>query len=280
MIDVTAASKLSYTVNLSILFSELPLLERPAAAAAAGFTAAELWWPFGENHTPSDAEQDALRKAFTDAGVQLTGLNFLDDLTKGARGTLSVPAESERFRENIPVTVALAESLGTRALNALYGNRVEGVSAAEQDELALENLTLAARAAHSIGAVLLIETLNKAESPDYALVTAEAAIAVVDKVNEATGLGNAKFLCDLYHLARNGEDLAAVIAAHADKIGHVQIADTPARNEPGTGELDFEDLFARLVAAGYTGRIGLEYRPANGVSADSFEWLPREYRAG
>ncbi|MBB4945681.1 hydroxypyruvate isomerase [Kitasatospora gansuensis] len=277
---MTAASKLSYTVNLSILFSELPLLERPAAAAAAGFTAAELWWPFGENHTPSDAEQDALRKAFTDAGVQLTGLNFLDDLTKGARGTLSVPAESERFRENIPVTVALAESLGTRALNALYGNRVEGVSAAEQDELALENLTLAARAAHSIGAVLLIETLNKAESPDYALVTAEAAIAVVDKVNEATGLGNAKFLCDLYHLARNGEDLAAVIAAHADKIGHVQIADTPARNEPGTGELDFEDLFARLVAAGYTGRIGLEYRPANGVSADSFEWLPREYRAG
>ncbi|WP_457027997.1 TIM barrel protein [Kitasatospora sp. P5_F3] len=280
MIDVTAASKLSYTVNLSILFSELPLLERPAAAAAAGFTAAELWWPFGENHTPSDAEQDALRKAFTDAGVQLTGLNFLDDLTKGARGTVSVPAESERFRENIPVAVALAESLGTRALNALYGNRVEGVSAAEQDELALENLTLAAQAAHSIGAVLLIETLNKAESPDYALVTAEAAIAVVDKVNVATGLGNAKFLCDLYHLARNGEDLAAVIATHADKIGHVQIADTPARNEPGTGELDFEDLFARLTAAGYTGRIGLEYRPANGVSADSFEWLPREYRAG
>ncbi|KQV04647.1 MULTISPECIES: TIM barrel protein [unclassified Kitasatospora] len=280
MIDVTAASKLSYTVNLSILFSELPLLERPAAAAAAGFTAAELWWPFGENHTPSDAEQDALRKAFTDAGVQLTGLNFLDDLTKGARGTVSVPAESERFRENIPVAVALAESLGTRALNALYGNRVEGVSAAEQDELALENLTLAAQAAHSIGAVLLIETLNKAESPDYALVTAEAAIAVVDKVNAATGLGNAKFLCDLYHLARNGEDLAAVIATHADKIGHVQIADTPARNEPGTGELDFEDLFARLLAAGYTGRIGLEYRPANGVSADSFEWLPREYRAG
>ncbi|BFV56068.1 TIM barrel protein [Kitasatospora sp. CMC57] len=280
MTDVTAASKLSYTVNLSILFGELPLLERPAAAAAAGFTAAELWWPFGENHTPSDAEQEALRKAFTDAGVQLTGLNFLDDLSRGARGTLSVPAESERFRENIPVTVALAESLGTRALNALYGNRVEGVSAAEQDELALENLTLAARAAHSIGAVLLVETLNKAESPDYALVTAEAAIAVVDKVNAATGLGNAKFLCDLYHLARNGEDLAAVIATHADKIGHVQIADTPARNEPGTGELDFEDLFARLLAAGYTGRIGLEYRPASGVSADSFEWLPREYRAG
>ncbi|MEV4611195.1 TIM barrel protein [Kitasatospora sp. NPDC049258] len=279
MNDVTAAAKHSYTVNLSILFGELPLLERPAAAAAAGFTAAELWWPFGAEHSPAQAELDGLRKAFTDAGVQLTGLNFLDDLTKGARGTVSVPAEQERFRANVPVTVALAESLGTKALNALYGNRVEGATAAEQDELALEHLVLAARAAHSIGAILLVEALNRPESPDYPLVSAAAAVEVVDKVNAATGLGNAKFLCDLYHLARNGEDLAAVIDRYADRIGHVQIADTPARNEPGTGELDFEDLFARLTAAGYTGRIGLEYRPANGVSADSFEWLPRELRA-
>ncbi|GAA4872012.1 TIM barrel protein [Kitasatospora terrestris] len=279
MTDVTAAAKHSFTINLSILFTELPLLERPAAAAAAGFTAAELWWPFGEDHTPSQAELDELRKAFTDAGVQLTGINFVDDLTKGARGTVSLPAERERFRENIPVTVGLAESLGTKAVNALYGNRVAGVDPAVQDELALENLALAARAAHAVGAVLLVEALNGAESPDYPLVSAEAAVAVVDKVNAATGLGNAKFLCDLYHLARNGEDLAAVIDAYADRFGHVQIADVPARNEPGTGGLDFEDLFARLSAAGYTGRIGLEYKPSNGVSADSFGWLPRELRA-
>ncbi|MFJ1702747.1 TIM barrel protein [Kitasatospora sp. NPDC088346] len=279
MNDVTAAAKHSYTVNLSILFSELPLLERPAAAAAAGFTAAELWWPFGTEHTPAAAELDALRKAFGDAGVRLTGLNFLDDLAKGARGTVSVPAEKERFRANVPVAAALAESLGATALNALYGNRVEGVTAAEQDDLALENLVLAARAADSIGAVLLIEALNRPESPDYPLVSAAAAVEVVDRVNAATGLGNARFLCDLYHLARNGEDLAAVIDTHADRFGHVQIADTPGRNEPGTGDLDFEDLFARLTAAGYTGRIGLEYRPANGVSADGFGWLPRELRA-
>ncbi|MER5639505.1 TIM barrel protein [Kitasatospora sp. NPDC002227] len=279
MTHVSAASQHSYTVNLSILFSELPLLERPAAAAAAGFTAAELWWPFGENHTPSQAELDELRKAFTDAGVQLTGLNFLDDLSRGQRGTVSVPAERERFRENIAVTVSLAESLGTKALNALYGNRVAGVDPAEQDELALEHLTLAAQAAHSIGAILLVEALNKPESPDYPLVSAAAAVEVVDRVNAATGLGNAKFLCDLYHLSMNGEDLAAVIDTYADRFGHVQIADNPGRNEPGTGSLDFEDLFARLTAAGYQGRIGLEYRPANGVSADSFEWLPRELRA-
>ncbi|MBV6697851.1 TIM barrel protein [Kitasatospora aureofaciens] len=279
MIDVTAASQHSFTVNLSILFSELPLLERPAAAAAAGFTAGELWWPFGEEHSPSEAELDALRKAFTDAGVQLTGLNFLDDLSKGARGTVSVPSEKDRFRANVPVAAELAASLGTKALNALYGNRIEGVDPAEQDELALENLVLAAKAAHGIGAILLIEALNVVESPDYPLVSAGAAVEIVDKVNAATGLGNAKFLCDLYHLAKNGEDLAAVIDTCADRFGHVQIADNPGRNEPGTGELDFEDLFARLTAAGYTGPIGLEYRPSTGVSADSFGWLPREHRA-
>ncbi|MBD0695273.1 TIM barrel protein [Streptomyces sp. CBMA123] len=285
--DVTAAAKHGFTVNLSILFGELPLLERPAAAAAAGFTAAELWWPFGAEHSPSRAELDALRKAFSDAGVRLTGLNLLDDLSLGARGTVSVPSERDRFRANLPVAAELAASLGATALNALYGNRVEGVEPAEQDALALENLVLAARAAHEIGAVLLIEALNKAESPDYPLVSAAAAVEVVDKVNAATGLGNARFLCDLYHLAKNGEDLAAVIDTHADKIGHVQIADTPGRNEPGTGELDFEDLFARLSAAGHRpvggsaagGLIGLEYRPSTGVSADSFDWLPRELRA-
>ncbi|MCG6496042.1 TIM barrel protein [Kitasatospora sp. A2-31] len=279
MIDVTAAAQHRYTVNLSILFSELPLLERPAAAAAAGFTAAELWWPFGESATPAQAELDALRKAFTDAGVRLTGLNFLDDLSLGVRGTVSVPAAKDRFRANVPVAAGLAASLGTKALNALYGNRVEGVDPAEQDALALENLVLAARAAHEIGAILLVEALNRPESPDYPLVSAAAAVEVVDKVNAATGLGNAKFLCDLYHLAMNGEDLAAVIDTYADRFGHVQIADKPGRNEPGTGGLDFEDLFARLTAAGYTGRIGLEYRPSTGVSADSFEWLPRELRS-
>ncbi|MFD8708240.1 TIM barrel protein [Kitasatospora sp. NPDC059648] len=277
--DVTAAAKHGFTVNLSILFGELPLLERPAAAAAAGFTAAELWWPFGTEHNPGRAELDALRKAFGDAGVRLTGLNFLDDLSQGARGTVSVPSERDRFRANVPVAAELAASLGATALNALYGNRIEGVDPAEQDALALENLVLAAEAAHGTGAILLIEALNKAESPDYPLVSAAAAVEVVDKVNAATGLGNAKFLCDLYHLARNGEDLAAVIDTKADRIGHVQIADNPGRNEPGTGELDFEDLFARLSAAGYTGSVGLEYRPSTGVSADSFGWLPRELRA-
>lgn len=269
-----------FNVNLSILFTELPLLERPAAAAAAGFGAVELWWPWVDSPTPGRSELDALRKAIEDAGVRLTGLNFYAGRLPGPdRGALSVPGEeSERFRANVDVAAGFAESLGCTALNALYGNRVDGVDPAEQDALALENLALAARAAHRIGAVLLVEALNAPESPRYPLVSAPAAVGVVDEVNAATGLDNARFLMDLYHLAMNGEDLPAVIDRYAKRTGHVQIADSPGRGAPGTGSLPLEDLLDRLRKAGYDGRVGLEYKPGDRPSAQAFDWLPREAR--
>ncbi|GAA3293782.1 hypothetical protein GCM10020295_16580 [Streptomyces cinereospinus] len=183
--------------------------------------------------------------------------------------------ESERFRANVGVAAGFARSLGCTALNAVYGNRVEGVDPAEQDALALENLVLAARAADRIGAVLLIEALNRTESPLYPLVSAPAAVGIADRVNEATGLGNARFLMDLYHLSMNGEDLPAVIERYAPKTGHVQIADNPGRGAPGTGSLPLEDLLDQLKKAGYDGRVGLEYKPGDRPSAEAFDWLPR-----
>jgi hydroxypyruvate isomerase len=271
------ATEQRFNVNLSILFTELPLLERPAAAAAAGFTAVELWWPWIDTPTPEQSELDALRKAIEDAGVQLTGLNFYAGRLPGPdRGALSLPgAESERFRANVDVAAGFAHSLGATALNALYGNRVDGVDPAEQDALALQNLVLAARAADRIGAILLIEALNRPESPRYPLVSAPAAVGVVDKVNRATGLDNARFLMDLYHLSMNGEDLPAVIEEFTPKTGHVQIADNPGRGAPGTGSLPLADLLGRLRKAGYDGWVGLEYKPGDRPSAEAFDWLPR-----
>ncbi|MFJ6320169.1 TIM barrel protein [Streptomyces californicus] len=270
-----------FDVNLSILFTELPLLERPAAAAAAGFTAVELWWPWIETPTPPQAELDALKKALDDAGTHLVGLNFYAGQLPGPdRGALSVPGEeSDRFRANIEVAADFAASVGCTALNALYGNRVEGADPQVQDALALENLVLAARAADRVGAILLVEALNKPESPLYPLVSAPAAIEVVDRVNAATGLGNAKFLLDLYHLSMNGEDLSQVIKAYAAKTGHVQIADNPGRGAPGTGSLPLERLLDELKDAGYTGRVGLEYKPGDRPSAEAFDWLPETTRA-
>ncbi|ARH94663.1 TIM barrel protein [Streptomyces sp. MOE7] len=270
-----------FNVNLSILFTELPLLERPAAARAAGFTAVELWWPWVDAPVPEQAELAALRDALNDAGTRLVGLNFYAGQLPGPdRGALSVPgAESERFRANVPVAVEFARSLGCTSFNALYGNRVEGVSPEEQDRLALENLTFAARAVAQVGGTLLIEALNAPESPACPIVSAPKAIEVVDAVNAATGLGNVKFLMDLYHLSMNGEDLEEVIDRYTDKTAHVQIADNPGRGAPGTGELDFDALLDRLKKAGYDGWIGLEYKPGDTPSASSFAWLPAPLRA-
>src|SRR5919112_6230888 len=140
-----------YAVNLSILFTELPLLARPAAARDAGFTAVEFWWPFTAA-VPADREVDEFVTAVEDAGVSLIGLNFFaGDMPGGDRGLVSWPARSAEFRDNIDVTVGVGERLGCRAFNALYGNRTDDASPEEQDALAVENLALAGRAVARIG---------------------------------------------------------------------------------------------------------------------------------
>ena len=136
-----------FEVNLSILFTELPLLERPAAAKQAGFDAVEFWWPWPVA-VPSDAEVDAFVGAVTDAGVQLVGLNFFaGDMPGGDRGLVSWPARSTEFRDNIDVTIGIGERLGCRAFNALYGNRVDDARPTSRTRSPAENLALAARAA-------------------------------------------------------------------------------------------------------------------------------------
>jgi hydroxypyruvate isomerase len=231
--------------------------------------------------TPEQRELEALKKAIEGAGVELVGLNFYAGQLPGPdRGALSVPGEeSARFRANVPVAVEFAASLGCTAFNALYGNRIEGVAAGEQDALALENLAFAARAVAEIDGTLLIEALNQPESPRCPIVSAPKAIEVVDAVNAATGLDNTRFLMDLYHLSMNGEDLASVIDRYAAKTAHVQIADNPGRGAPGTGALPLAGLLGRLRKAGYDGWVGLEYKPGERPSAEAFDWLPAGDRA-
>src|SRR5579863_7981673 len=151
---------LPYLANCSLLFTEEPLLRRPTAAKAAGFSAVEFWWPFA-TPVPSDREVDAFIAAVSDAGVTLAGLNFFaGDLAGPDCGVLSIPDRSSQFRDNIDVTAGIGERLGVRGFNALYGNRVDGVDAAAQDELATENITLAAKAVAGIGATVLIEPVS------------------------------------------------------------------------------------------------------------------------
>ncbi|BDH56421.1 hydroxypyruvate isomerase family protein [Tsukamurella sp. PLM1] len=264
----------NYTVNCSILLTDVPLLDRPQKVADAGFGAVEFWWPF-DTAVPADKDVDAFVRAVADAGVQLSGLNFFaGNMPAGERGILSDPARVTEFRDNIDVTVGIGERLGTPAFNALYGNRSDGASPAEQDETASANLAAAGTAAARIGAAVLIEPVSGA--PLYPLKTANDAVAVIDRVRAEHGVDSLRLLADLYHLQVNGDDVAAAIDAHAGVIGHVQIADDPGRGEPGTGTLDIDGHLAHLAAVGYRGYVGLEYKQSQ---PDPFAWLPESARS-
>lgn len=264
-----------YDANLSMLFTELPLLRRPAAAAEAGFGAVEMWWPF-DRAVPGEAEVDALARAVEDAGVRLVTLNFFGgDLAAGERGVASAPDRVPEFRENLEVAVTFGHRLGCRMFNALYGNRIERVASEEQDELATENLVAAARAVARIDGLVLVEPLSGI--PSYPLRTAADVIAVLDRVERSGGVTNMRMLLDLYHLAANGDNLAAAIDSHADRVGHVQIADHPGRHEPGTGELDLRGAMTLLESTGYDGFVGLEYLPLTDTLS-GLGWLPADRR--
>ncbi|AXB41691.1 hydroxypyruvate isomerase family protein [Amycolatopsis albispora] len=256
---------LGYTVNCSILLTDLPLLERPAAARAAGFDAVEFWWPFAEA-VPADAEVEGFVTAIEDAGVRLTGLNLAaGDMPAGDRGLISWPGREKELRDNLDVVVEIGKRLGCLIFNALYGNRIEGVAPERQDELAAENLAHAANAVGTIGGRIVVEPVSGIDA--YPLKTAADALGVIDRA----AAGNVSLLADFYHLAVNGDDVPSVISAHAERIGHVQIADAPGRGAPGTGELPLDDWLTALEAAGYSGLVGLEYKAAE----DPFAWLRR-----
>jgi hydroxypyruvate isomerase len=259
-----------FEVNCSILFTELPLAERPRAARDAGFGGIECWWPW-EAMTPPDDEADAFVRAVADAGVELVSLNFhTGDMAAGERGILSHPARTADFRENVAAAVEIALRTGCRRLNAPYGLRVPGVDAAEQDAAAVENLSFAAEAAAKADAVVLVEAINSVDIPGFPLDTSAKAAAVVARVDAP----NVGLLADLYHLAKMGENVADMLSRHRGAIRHVQVADPPGRGAPGTGTLDFEPAFRQLAQQGYDGWVGLEYRPADPAdSASSFGWL-------
>jgi hydroxypyruvate isomerase len=259
-----------FSVNCSIIFTELALLDRPRAAAAAGFSAVEFWWPFAVAQ-PESREVDQFVRALDEAGVFLSGLNFFaGDMSTGERGILSTPARGREFADSAAVVQHLAEVTGCRVFNALYGNRLDGASPEEQDAVALERLASLASFTDKTGSVVVLEPLSAVAT--YPLVTAAQAVNVIDELRASGATTKLQLLADLYHLAVNGDDVSNVIANFAPYVGHVQIADNPGRNEPGSGELPIAVWLQELATSGYDGLIGLEYKPLTS-SPESFGWL-------
>jgi hydroxypyruvate isomerase len=253
-------SRLHAQANISILYQELPFLERASAAAKDGFLGIESWWPFDEA-VPADAEVEEFIESIEEAGVSLRALNFFaGNMKAGDRGILSVPSRLNEFLDNVGVATEIGRRLGVQKFNALYGNRQLSIAASEQDDAALNALHRAAVTVSAINASVLLEPVSGVET--YPLKSAGQARAVIDKV----GLPNVEMLADLYHLFVNGDDVPTAIRNHIDVIGHVQIADAPGRHEPGTGSVRIVDLLNLLISLGYDGGVGLEYVPAGSTS--------------
>lgn len=254
-----------FAANVSLLFSEVPLLERFAAARAAGFEAVECWWPFAAPD-PDTAEVDTFLRALESAGVRLVGLNlFAGDMPGGERGILSHPDRADELARNLPVVRAIAAATGCDRVNALYGHRLPDVPADVQDAAAERALRRAADTLGEVGVTVLVEPLTRGENGTYPLATLDDAAAVARRAGSGVGV-----LFDAYHLHNNGADVVADIARVGAAVGHVQVADAPGRGEPGSGTIDYPAFFRALDASGYAGWVGCEYRP---TGPDHLTWL-------
>ncbi len=259
-----------FCANVSILFKEAPFLERFERAKEAGFSAVEFWWPSGEDLGEVEA-------AIKDAGLEVTLFNFdAGDMPGGDRGLLSDPDRQAQFRENVPVALELAQRLGCSKLNALVGQEIPGMSREEQLDLARENVAWAAGLAAEYGAEVLVEAVNTFENGPYLLYTTDAAAKFVGGVGKA----NVKLQYDFYHMQRMEGNLSVTLREHIGETGHVQVADSPGRGEPGTGEINYPYVFGVLEELDYDGYVGLEYNPTTERTEDSFAWIPEDLRGG
>lgn len=246
-----------FAANLTMLFGELPFLERFQAARRAGFEAVEFLSPY--EHAPEE-----VARAARDAGVEVALFNMpMGDWARGDRGTACLPSRRTEFREGVAQAVAYARALGTPRLHAMAGVPPPGADAAELRRTYLENLRFAGQALAAHGMTLLVEGLNPRDVPGYYLVTSRQAFELMDEA----AVPNLAYQYDVYHMQIVEGDLAPTLEKRLVRIGHVQIADTPGRHEPGTGEINYRFLLRHLDRIGYRGLVGCEYRPLAGTEA-------------
>ena len=243
--------------NLTMLFNEVPFLDRFERAAQAGFQAVEFLFPYAW-----PAEE--IRQRLDANGLQLVLHNLpAGDWDAGERGIACHPDRVEEFRAGVGRAVAYAQALGVGQLNCLAGKAPAGVPDAVLHSTFVANLRYAAGELAAAGLKLLVEPINTFDIPGFYLNRTEQAIALLDEV----GAANAFVQYDLYHAQRMEGELTATLRKHLARIAHIQLADNPGRNEPGTGEINYAFLFAELDRIGYSGWIGCEYKPATTTEA-------------
>jgi hydroxypyruvate isomerase len=259
---VIAGTQLPVAANLHFLFTELPFLERFAAAARAGFRAVEF--PDAYDHLPAQ-----LAGLLATHGLTCALVNFpMGDRQKGELGFACHPDRRDEFAASVPLAIATARALGCHQLNCMAGYAPPGADPAQLRATLVENLRLATGAAGAAGLKVLLEPLNIHDRPGLFVTGSVQAMAIIDEV----GADNLQLQFDCYHLHRMGEKLLPALAVLLPRVGHVQVADVPGRHQPGSGEIPYREIFALLEKRGYRGFIGAEYHPS-GRTEDSLGWL-------
>ena len=256
-----------FAANLSMLFTEHPFLDRFERAARAGFGAVEFLFPYA--HTPGEV---AARLKGNRLQCVLHNLPA-GDWDAGERGIACLPDRIDEFRDGVAKAIEYATALGAPQLNCLAGKAPLGADEKMLRQTFVANLKFAAAELKKANLKLLIEPINTYDIPGFFLSRTAQAIAIMDEV----GSDNLFLQYDVYHAQRSEGELAATMTKHLARIAHVQIADNPGRNEPGSGEINYPFLFAHLARIGYRGFVGCEYKPANGTEA-GLGWLEQARR--
>lgn len=243
--------------NLTMLYNEHAFLDRSAAAAADGFEAVEFMFPY-------DVPARAIAEQLERHGLTLVLHNLpAGDWAAGERGIAVLPGRQREFQDGVARAKDYATSLGCGMVNCLVGLTPQAGDAAATRARLVDNLRHAASEFAAAGIKLLVEPVNSLDIPGFHLDTVEKAVSIMDEVGHA----NLWLQYDFYHRQRAGGELLATFRRYKDRIAHVQLADNPGRNEPGTGEINYPAILAALDREGYAGWIGCEYKPAAGTSA-------------
>ena len=246
-----------FAANLTMLFNEVPFLDRFERASKAGFEAVEFLFPYA--FAAADIKQRL------DANHLTLVLHNLPagDWDAGERGIACLPGREDEFRTGVGKAIEYAKVLGVTQLNCLAGKVPAGAEPAQLRQTLVANLKFAATELNQAGLRLLIEPINTFDIPGFYLNRTVQALEILDEV----GADNAFVQYDIYHAQRMEGELAATMQKYLTRIGHIQLADNPGRNEPGTGEINYAFLFAHLDRIGYSGWIGCEYKPATTTEA-------------
>jgi hydroxypyruvate isomerase len=246
-----------FAANLTMLFNEVPFLDRFERAARAGFDAVEFLFPYAYPVHEIKQRLDA-------NGLRLVLHNLpAGDWDAGERGIGCLPERADEFRDGVLRAIEYAGALGVKQLNCLAGKAPAGADEALLRKTFVANLRHAAGALKKAGIRLLIEPINTHDIPGFYLSRSAQALSVIDEVDS----DNLFLQYDIYHAQRMEGELAATLEKHLARIAHVQLADNPGRHEPGTGEINYPFLFAHLDRIGYRGHVGCEYKPATTTEA-------------